>query len=144
MRAPTPLRPLRGSKKKKREPSGLRDPKYRAWIRTLPCLGCNARLFVELLGKPSDAFGFREQMYFVLFYPTGRAVEPLSECAHSGPHGISQKAPDKDALPLCVTCHREGKYALDRIGPKAFEHLHQINIAEIRAALRAEYERTRN
>lgn len=33
--------------------------------------------------------------------------------AHFGPHGVSTKADDFDALPLCRTCHNEqGKSAL--------------------------------
>lgn len=70
-----------------------------------------------------------------------RSGWPLSEAAHTGSHGISQKASDRNAIPLCVRHHREGISALDRIGPKAFERVHNINLAKIRTALQAEYER---
>jgi hypothetical protein len=43
------------------------------------------------------------------------------EAAHSGPHGISQKAPDTSALPLCFECHRTGELSYHNIGRKFFE-----------------------
>ncbi len=33
------------------------------------------------------------------------------EAAHTGPHGIAQKAPDGDAIPLCRWAHQEAKDA---------------------------------
>jgi len=42
------------------------------------------------------------------------------EAAHSGPHGIGQKASDFSALPLCSDCHREGKFSYHNLGPKFF------------------------
>jgi hypothetical protein len=38
------------------------------------------------------------------------------EAAHIGPKGLGQKRDDKDALPLCVACHRE----LHEVGPTEF------------------------
>lgn len=43
------------------------------------------------------------------------------EAAHSGPHGISQKAPDSSALPMCFECHRTGEFSYHNIGRKFFE-----------------------
>jgi len=34
-----------------------------------------------------------------------------SECAHTGPHGLAQKASDFNAIPLCPVCHRLGRDA---------------------------------
>jgi len=50
------------------------------------------------------------------------------EAAHSGPHGVSQKAPDTSALPLCRIHHRDSKLGLDRIGRAAWEELHGVSI----------------
>lgn len=46
------------------------------------------------------------------------------EAAHSGPHGLSQKAPDTSALPLCGMCHREGRYSYHKLGPGFFQYHH--------------------
>lgn len=43
------------------------------------------------------------------------------EAAHSGPHGISQKAPDTSALPLCAQCHRIDKFSYHALGVKFFK-----------------------
>lgn len=53
------------------------------------------------------------------------------EAAHVGPHGLGQKASDKNALPLCPKCHRTGPNALHRIGPVKFQALHGISFAEL-------------
>jgi len=72
-----------------------RDPQYRAFVRTLPCFIC------ELMGV--------------------RQVVP-TEFAHSGSHGISQKAPDSQGGPLCsVGHHREGPFSYHVLGEKFFE-----------------------
>ena len=42
------------------------------------------------------------------------------EAAHSGPHGLSQKAPDSSALPLCWHCHREGPQSYHKLGRRFF------------------------
>lgn len=51
------------------------------------------------------------------------------EAAHTGMHGISQKSSDFQCLPLCVWDHREGPYALHRIGPEQFEQYYQVSLA---------------
>ena len=73
-----------------------RNPKYLAWIRTLPCVVC---------GSP-------------------RGIE----AAHTGPHGMEQKAPDTSAIPLCSTHHRTGKDSYHRLGPRNFAELHNLDI----------------
>ncbi len=50
------------------------------------------------------------------------------ESAHFGPHGLSQKADDMDALPLCEVCHRTGPKAYHKIGPVDFELVHCLDI----------------
>jgi hypothetical protein len=64
----------------------LRSPRYLAWIRSLPCVAC---------GKWS-------------------ADSRRTEAAHTGPHGLSQKASDLTCIPLCALCHREGPNAIHR------------------------------
>lgn len=61
------------------------------------------------------------------------------EASHTGAHGISQKAPDDRVIPLCRYHHREGPDALDRIGSRKFEEVHQISIAQIIAELNREW-----
>ena len=78
-----------------------RSPKYLAWIRTLACCvpGCTSRN----LHQWSDAAGSR------------------TEASHSGPHGISQKAPDTSALPICAFHHRLARDSYHNTGPKFFQ-----------------------
>jgi hypothetical protein len=59
-----------------------RDKKYLAWIRTLPCAVRTCSWHTKQ----------------VWVYPI--------EAAHSGAHGISQKASDYSAIPLCSWHHR--------------------------------------
>jgi hypothetical protein len=73
-----------------------RNPKYLAWIRTLPCVVCGSRRGIE--------------------------------AAHTGPHGMGQKAPDTSAIPLCSTHHRTGKDSYHRLGPRNFAELHDLDI----------------
>jgi hypothetical protein len=78
----------------------IRDPKYLAWIRTLPCSirDCRARIV---------------------------------EAAHTGPHGLAQKASDRGAIPLCPRHHRTGDDSYHRLGPRKFQQVHGISIREI-------------
>ena len=51
------------------------------------------------------------------------------EACHTGPHGLNQKASDYMCVPLCVTHHRTGPDALDRIGRPQFEKRFQIDLS---------------
>ncbi len=62
-----------------------------------------------------------------------------TESAHSGPHGISQKASDLDSLPLCGRHHRTGKDSYHVLGTKFFQH-HGLDREQIISRLRSEYE----
>lgn len=53
------------------------------------------------------------------------------EAMHVGPHGLSQKASDKDTLPGCAKCHRTGPNALHRVGPVKFQEQHKICFADL-------------
>jgi len=82
----------------------VRDPIYRNFLRTFPCVGC----------------------------ATTRRVR---EVIHCGPHGLSQKASDWDALPGCRQCHQE----LHQIGPRKFQNRHHLDFAELAAMFQALY-----
>jgi len=58
-----------------------------------------------------------------------------AEAAHTGSHGISQKASDYSAIPLCSNHHRTGTDALHRMGPRAFAHYHKLDIPAVIRAL---------
>ncbi len=81
----------------------IRNPKYLAWIRTLPCIICGR---------------------------TGRI-----EAAHTGPHGIAQKSSDTSAVPLCSRHHRTGRDSYHKLGARAFERHHDIDLRLIVARL---------
>ena len=53
------------------------------------------------------------------------------EAAHTGPHGMAQKSPDRSCIPLCARHHRSGKDSYHRLGPKAFEEKHGLNLRGI-------------
>ena len=57
------------------------------------------------------------------------------EAAHTGQHGLGQKAPDSKAIPLCATHHRTGNDSYHKLGPRRFEQVHRLNIRKIIADL---------
>jgi hypothetical protein len=59
------------------------------------------------------------------------------EAAHTGPHGLGQKAPDSTAIPLCATHHRTADDCYHKLGPRKFGETHKLNIPEIVAGLNA-------
>jgi hypothetical protein len=67
----------------------VKDSKYLAWIRTLPCAICRRK----------------------------------SEAAHTGGRGLSQKASDRRAIPLCALHHADYHR-----GRKRFEKTYQLDI----------------
>jgi hypothetical protein len=73
----------------------VKDPKYLAWIRTLPCVvpGCRGR----------------------------------AEAAHCGARGLSQKASDTNAIPMCAHHHRE----YHQFGRRKFETRYCIHIERL-------------
>lgn len=61
------------------------------------------------------------------------------EAAHTGPHGIGQKAGDDTAINLCHKCHRTANDALHKIGPARFAEVHGLDIPAHIARIRAFY-----
>jgi hypothetical protein len=85
----------------------LRDAKYLAWIRKLPCVCCWPKTWrsgeiPELLER---GWKFRD-----------RGKDSPSEAAHVGERGMGQKCSDRETIPLCSTHHRLGRDAVHRIG----------------------------
>lgn len=91
-----------------------RDEKYLAFIRTLPCVVCT-KLAITQQHAPTEA-------------------------AHTGPHGMAQKAADDQALPLCARHHRLGNASLHRLG-KLFWDFHKADRDKLVAHYQAEYYR---
>ncbi len=83
---------------------GLKDKPYLAFIHLRACLICDdmieRRVFV-------DGIPYRQ---------TSR-----TEAAHVGNRGLSQKCPDREAIPLCAHHHRTGKDSQHVLGKKFWE-----------------------
>jgi hypothetical protein len=66
-----------------------------------------------------------------------------SEAAHTGTDGgMSMKASDWSAVPLCPNCHRLGPGAYHRIGRAQFEARNGLNLLEVCAELRERFNST--
>ncbi len=77
-----------------------KDALYLAWLHTLPCVIC------ESLRLAMVEAGFHD------------AVSPQfgrTEAAHVGARGLSQKCPDREAIPLCRNHHREGAVSIHKL-----------------------------
>jgi hypothetical protein len=58
------------------------------------------------------------------------------ESAHTGPRGLSQKADDRQAIPLCRGHHSRGNLSLHKLGPVRFARLYHLEVAQIIRELR--------
>lgn len=88
----------------------IRKPPQRAETSRLPARDAKYRYWIRTL--PCAACG----------------VEQNIEAAHTGPHGLGQKASDYSCIPLCIAHHRGGNEALDKIGRVAFEQRFEQDI----------------
>ncbi len=86
-----------------------KDKAYLAWLHELPCS----------------------------LFPCHMPSRGIIEAAHIGPRGLSQKVPDRQAIPLCRGHHE----ALHKLGPKDFWIIANLDPRAIIARLNAEYER---
>lgn len=102
-------------KSRKKQPGD--DPKYLAWIRTLPC---------ELW--PKDFWTCED-------FP----CKGLIEAHHSGDHGFAQKAPDRTAIPLCAHHHRDGADSAHVLGKRFWTH-HNLDRDSIIRELQERYD----
>lgn len=62
------------------------------------------------------------------------------EAAHTGPRGLSQKANDRGAIPLCRTHHQVGKYSYHGLGARKFGELYGLNLAGLVGELNQIYD----
>jgi hypothetical protein len=92
-----------------------KDPLYLHWIGTLPCCVCQAHID---RAEESGNYVSWEQ-------------KTRTERAHLGPHGLSQKVPDRRVVPLCGYHHRDAAASLHALGPKVFWMLHSLNPEEL-------------
>ena len=87
-----------------------KDPDYLDWIRTLPCVCCvGLERFLRLVAGTQtwlDVAKLIENQR----YPT--------EAAHVGQRGLSQKCPDRQAIPLCELHHTRGRESHHRLQKK--------------------------
>jgi hypothetical protein len=63
------------------------------------------------------------------------------EAAHFGAHGMSSKASDYDALPLCRKCHRTGPKAYHSMAPWRFVSVHNLSVSRHQRECREGYAR---
>lgn len=100
--------PKRTASKLRRGPE--RDAFYRVWIRSLGCISCASQFLWQR--TPTD-------------------------CAHIGPHAMSQKASDYSTVPLCRECH----CLLGNSGRAAFEKLTGLDLEAEAARLKERWDR---
>jgi hypothetical protein len=100
---------------------GLKDPAYRKWITSLPCVVC---LFHPV--SQSKGYSFVVQT-------------TQSEAAHVGDRGLSQKCSDRLTIPLCRRHHRIGPEAHHVLGKNFWEH-HGLDRDALITELNARYE----
>ena len=81
---------------KPRRGNGTKDPAYLDFIRSCDCYACEVR-------------GYR-----------GFSVEAHHLGMSTDRRGIGQKYSDSTAIPVCTAHHREGMFAIHRIGVEAF------------------------
>ena len=94
-----------------------RDPDYLAWLRTQECI------YPDCTSKHLHQW---------------REAGAWTEAAHTGPHGMAQKAPDCDAIPLCHHHHQEAKDAQGKSRNWFAEH--GLDRDAVIAELHARYE----
>ena len=101
-----------------------KSPEYLAWLHTLPCIVC---ILPWKLNQSGVSYS--------------NVQKTKTEAAHLGAHGISQKAPDRQAVPMCRFHHQTGPESLHNIGPKRFWALHRLDPNTIISALNAKYDK---
>ena len=96
-----------------------RSSEYLAWIRTLGCAVCS-----RVSGGST-----------------------VIEAAHTnalGPRGMSQKASDFSAIPLCSVHHRQAPDSYHRLGEERFAGEHRLNLAKLVLVLNCDFWRRGN
>jgi hypothetical protein len=88
------------------------DPAYLDWIRTQPCVLCVS---------------------------WGMFQKRITEAAHVGMRGMSQKCSDRETIPLCAEHHRLGPVSHHVLGKKFWAH-HGLNREEMIRSFNASYD----
>lgn len=101
-----------------------RDPEYLKWLRSKRCIRPGCRCRAPYWSKDALSIALR-----------------IVEAAHTGSHGISQKASDYDAIPLCRFAHQEAKDAQGK--SRTWFEDHGLDREAVIASLRAKYESER-
>ncbi len=102
------------NKRLKQRRGSVKDPAYRAFVRSFGCVACFGKLILD---------GSEWNMWRIQTSPT--------ECAHVGTRGLSQKASDYESLPLCaIEHHRVGPESHHKLG-KRFWGFHGLNRVEL-------------
>lgn len=136
MKSRTPLNPLSDIPRYKPVPKRrakprrgpMRDPKYRAYLRSQCCYVC------WRLGRPS-ACGEPDQEWREIEQRVTRKHQNFpTEPAHTKNNGTSSKGPDSSCAPLCMLHHEEYD-----AGRKRFEKKYGVNMREIAAQYYTRY-----
>lgn len=88
-----------------------KDPAYLEWLHNFPCVVCVS------LNVPQSS---------------------QTEAAHVGPRGMSQKCPDRQALPLCADHHRLSQFSQHSMGKLFWPHF-DLDRDELLAKFQARY-----
>jgi hypothetical protein len=93
--------PIRRHPPKRKE--GFGNPQYRDWLKSLPCVVCFKK-YADDLGYDWLAEYARAEVrrLFLAYQCTGHS---LRQVAHVGMRGLSQRCPDREAIPLCAEHH---------------------------------------
>ena len=65
------------------------------------------------------------------------------EASHTGPHGLSQRSSDLQAIPLCERHHRTGRDSYHSLGPIQFQLRHGLAIGQVIETLNSQWENRR-
>jgi hypothetical protein len=88
----------------------------------------------ERLYTPSKPIRDESYLRWIRTLPCSACVKQRRkvEAAHTGPHGMSQKASDYSCIPLCRVHHQEYDS-----GPQAFQERHGIDVPNLVVQLQA-------
>lgn len=114
---PRSRKPIRRStiRRKPRKRQVGDNPAFRAFVRTFGCVACFGKLIR------------RDELYVC----EAIRQHSVTECAHVGIRGLSQKCPDSQSLPLCaIEHHRVGPESHHKLGKRfwGFHGLDRISL----------------
>lgn len=108
-----------------------KESAYLAWLHELPCVVCVGTAAFSRLIAGTHTYGDVARIH--------ERQRSISEAAHVGNRGLSQKCPDREAIPLCKQHHTEGPEAQHKLGKEFWKH-HGLDRDEIIAKLNAQYD----